>query len=100
MKDPEHFPKLDEQEQFTCFKCDRTYKNKYGLRKHEYRVHSAEKIPRKYKTSSQDHKCEKCNKICRSARELQIHISRHDGIKCDECGIVRLEIKSCIDFCQ
>uniref|UniRef100_A0A1A9X557 C2H2-type domain-containing protein n=1 Tax=Glossina brevipalpis TaxID=37001 RepID=A0A1A9X557_9MUSC len=72
---------------FPCEICKRSYSSKCSLQKHKYTIHNPNKVQkRSSKEPKIEHKCDECNEIFRSARDLRGHKWKHTGIFCDICG--------------
>ncbi|TMW53030.1 hypothetical protein DOY81_001893 [Sarcophaga bullata] len=77
---------LNDELPFPCLICKRSYRSKHSLQKHKYSVHNPNKPPKKIKEPKAEHKCDECNEVFRSARDLRGHKWKHTGIFCDICG--------------
>ena len=63
-----------------CTKCDKTFRNKHVLKKHQESVHEG----------IRPLKCDVCGKRFTGSASLKIHIRSHKGVKhyeCKECGL-------------
>uniref|UniRef100_A0A1I8N0J2 C2H2-type domain-containing protein n=1 Tax=Musca domestica TaxID=7370 RepID=A0A1I8N0J2_MUSDO len=75
-----------------CLICQRSYRSKQSLEKHNRLVHNPNgaAVKRKRKRSSKkpadEYKCNECDKVFRSEREMGAHRFQHTGIFCDICG--------------
>lgn len=99
---------LNTSNQFECDECDKTYKNKYGLKFHKQTEHSGEKpfqcpicgtvikFRNKVRAHLDSHpgddgryNCHKCNLSFETSTELKYHKREHfvrkDSYKCEEC---------------
>uniref|UniRef100_A0A1B0AN22 C2H2-type domain-containing protein n=1 Tax=Glossina palpalis gambiensis TaxID=67801 RepID=A0A1B0AN22_9MUSC len=72
---------------FPCNICNRSYSSKCSLQKHKYTIHNPNKMQKRTsKEPKIEHKCDECQEIFRSARDLRGHKWKHTGIFCDICG--------------
>ncbi|XP_061393074.1 zinc finger protein 91 [Musca vetustissima] len=77
---------------YPCLICRRSYRSKQSLQKHNNLVHNPNRKSKastkksKTKPNDSEHKCNECDKVFRSERDLGAHKFQHTGIFCDICG--------------
>merc|ERR1712066_654709 len=66
-------------EDLACEYCEKSFSSKRGLDDHKDRIHYST-------TNKSKYKCQVCSEELNDEHRYNIHMKKHDGYKCDECG--------------